>query len=94
VFSATTDLQWDSIPLSHWNCVEVNVAIVCACLMTMKPLIDKLWPRLLDPPSNEAPLDVESDEKFVVGGNSGVSANGTLSDWKRSRPSDMIYESG
>lgn len=71
VFEETIDPSWDSIGMSHWNCVEVNVAIVCACLMTMKPLISKLWPRLLDPPSSGA-------EDSVLDGNS-ESPNGSLS---------------
>ncbi len=49
VFSNTTDPSWDSIGMTHWNVVEVNVAIVCACLMTVKPLVSKLWPQLLEP---------------------------------------------
>jgi hypothetical protein len=60
VFEVTVDPSWDSIPLSFWNIVEVNVAIVCACSLTLKPLIDKLWPRLLDPPSGDAGADMES----------------------------------
>ncbi len=43
--------------MTHWNAVEVNVAIVCACLMTMKPLIAKWWPRLLEPTPDNDPED-------------------------------------
>jgi hypothetical protein len=64
VFSITADPSWDSIDMSHWNCVEVNIAIVCACFMTMKPLISKIWPRLLDPGSPDA--QQESGTEFVV----------------------------
>jgi hypothetical protein len=71
--------------MSHWNCVEVNVAIVCACLMTMKPLICRLWPRLLDPSSNEAHM--ASMEDFVVEGKSDASPDGSLA--TRYKPSDM-----
>jgi hypothetical protein len=38
------DFTWDFVPISHWNCAELNVGIICACLMTMKPLIDRAWP--------------------------------------------------
>ncbi|KAK3902256.1 hypothetical protein C8A05DRAFT_34062 [Staphylotrichum tortipilum] len=72
VFSVTADPSWDSLSMSHWNAVEVNVAIVCACLMTMKPLIAKLWPRLLDP----AP---EHDPEDSVSQGNGESPGGSLS---------------
>ncbi|KAK4158618.1 hypothetical protein QBC43DRAFT_305292 [Cladorrhinum sp. PSN259] len=65
VFTVTVDPSWDSIPMSHWNCVEVNVAMVCACLMTVKPLISKLWPGLLDRPSSNE-VDLESTKDSVI----------------------------
>ena len=33
--------------LMYWTSVEVNAAITCACIMTLKPLIQRLFPRLL-----------------------------------------------
>ncbi|KAH7111239.1 hypothetical protein EDB81DRAFT_953938 [Dactylonectria macrodidyma] len=30
-----------------WTCIEVNVAIICPCAMTLKPLVSKLFPGLL-----------------------------------------------
>jgi hypothetical protein len=35
------------VPIAIWTIVEVNIAIVCACLVTIKPLIIKLLPKLL-----------------------------------------------
>ena len=32
--------------------VEVNAAIACACIMTLKPLIQRLFPRILSPSNN------------------------------------------
>lgn len=31
----------------YWTSVEVNAAITCACIMTLKPLIQRIFPRLL-----------------------------------------------
>ncbi|KAK3694392.1 hypothetical protein B0T22DRAFT_69931 [Podospora appendiculata] len=45
------DSTYNSAQLIYWTTVEVNAAIVCACIMTLKPLIQKLFPRLL--PSNQ-----------------------------------------
>ena len=69
------DFTWDFVPIAHWNCVEVNVAIVCACLLTMKPLINKKWPGFLSEPSaegaarlNDAPIrnDASSDQWGIM----------------------------
>ena len=53
------DFTWDYISISIWTCIEVNIAIVCACLMTLKPLIAKLWPRWLPPESQGAVAELK-----------------------------------
>ena len=40
------DPTWDFATIAHWNSVEINIAIVCACLMTLKPFIAKIFPNL------------------------------------------------
>lgn len=45
--------SWDgfysSANMIYWTAVEVNAAIACACIMTLKPLIQRVFPRLLSP---------------------------------------------
>lgn len=41
------DLTFDDTPLTYWTCIEVNTAIVCACVMTLKPLISRHLPSLV-----------------------------------------------
>ena len=41
-----TDITQDVAGVSMWSAIELNVAIVCACLMVMKPLVARLFPRL------------------------------------------------
>ncbi|KAK6384663.1 hypothetical protein LTS17_002226 [Exophiala oligosperma] len=36
--------------VAAWSCLEINVGIICACLPTLKPIVDKLFPRLLHDP--------------------------------------------
>jgi len=43
------DAFYTSAPLIYWTVVEVNSAISCACIMTLKPLIQRVFPRLLSP---------------------------------------------
>lgn len=40
------DFTYDSVPLSYWTCLEVNTAIVCACVMTLKPFLTHYFPSL------------------------------------------------
>ncbi|KAF2651524.1 hypothetical protein K491DRAFT_719793, partial [Lophiostoma macrostomum CBS 122681] len=41
------DSTYDNFGIAIWSVIEVNGAIVGACLPTLKPLITKLFPRLL-----------------------------------------------
>ncbi|KAK1764388.1 hypothetical protein QBC33DRAFT_594971 [Phialemonium atrogriseum] len=40
------DASYDA-ELLYWSAVEVNAAISCACVMTLKPLVARMFPRLL-----------------------------------------------
>lgn len=41
------DFTYDNTALTYWTCIEVNTAIVCACVMTLKPLINRYLPSLV-----------------------------------------------
>jgi len=43
----TTDPFWDNAPAAYWSVVELNCGILCACLPTLRPLIQKAVPHLL-----------------------------------------------
>jgi len=47
VIANSTDVTWDNVGAATWSAVELNTAIVCACLPTLKPLINIVAPRLL-----------------------------------------------
>ena len=47
IVSRTTDLSWDNPMPAIWSSTELNVAILCSCLPTLKGLISRIWPRLL-----------------------------------------------
>nr|CDP22942.1 Putative protein of unknown function [Podospora anserina S mat+] len=51
VKKAGYDATYTSAQMIYWTSVEVSAAICCACLMTLKPLIQRLFPRLLSPNS-------------------------------------------
>jgi hypothetical protein len=40
----TKDPFWDNAPAAYWSVVELNCGIICACLPTLRPLIQKAVP--------------------------------------------------
>jgi len=44
------DFSYVGASITYWSVVELNAGIICACLMTLKPLAAKLVPRLINPP--------------------------------------------
>lgn len=45
IYRATDpDFTYTGASIAEWSCIEVNTAIVCASLMTLKPLYHKLHP--------------------------------------------------
>ena len=45
--SVSKDLTWDNVGAASWSAVELNVAIICACLPMLKPLLVRMFPHLL-----------------------------------------------
>jgi hypothetical protein len=42
-----SDVPWQFSVVAYWSAVEVNLAIICACLTTLKPLVARFFPKLL-----------------------------------------------
>lgn len=61
--SAAQDITWDAAEIANWNSWEVNIAIVCACLTTMKPLLSRFFPGLISPShsNSQSSLPDEAD---------------------------------
>lgn len=43
----SVDTSWDSSAISYFSVVEVSVGIVCACVLTLRPLLADLCPALV-----------------------------------------------
>ena len=41
------NITWDAGKTANWNFWQVNIAILCACLTTMKPIVSRFFPGLL-----------------------------------------------
>ncbi|RMY91677.1 hypothetical protein D0862_09680 [Hortaea werneckii] len=53
--SRTGDLVQSGVWNIIWSAVEANVGIVCACLLALKPLVGRWWPRLVESSEGEIP---------------------------------------
>ncbi|EKG14904.1 integral membrane protein (Pth11), putative [Macrophomina phaseolina MS6] len=53
------DYTWERVRVSIWSTVEINVIIICQCMIALKPLIKQYLPGMLDdgiyPQSPNAP---------------------------------------
>jgi hypothetical protein len=47
VIADSPDVTWDNVGAATWSSGELNVAIICACLPTLKPIVGRLYSRLL-----------------------------------------------
>ncbi|KAK3955245.1 hypothetical protein QBC32DRAFT_52249 [Pseudoneurospora amorphoporcata] len=45
--ATSSDPSYDNAPVTCWSAIELNVSIAIACLMTLKPLLARLLPRLV-----------------------------------------------
>ncbi|KAK0636822.1 hypothetical protein B0T17DRAFT_90797 [Bombardia bombarda] len=62
------DFTHNSTPLTYWTVLEVNGSIVIACLMTLKPLVTKFYPDLLNhPDSEDEPSAASNDPPLTIG---------------------------
>lgn len=53
IIATTTDQTYD-ISSTMWTIIEMNVAIVCACLPMIRPLIVKFFPKIMPKSSSNA----------------------------------------
>ncbi|KAF1356127.1 hypothetical protein BDV97DRAFT_364919 [Delphinella strobiligena] len=47
VISVSTDVTWDNGEAAEWSSLEVNIAIICASLPTLRKTISRFFPRFL-----------------------------------------------
>lgn len=41
------DVSWDSSAISYFSVIEVNVGVICACVITLRPLLADMFPSLV-----------------------------------------------
>ena len=42
------DMTWDLVPIANWSTVEMNAAVVCGCMPTLKPVMVKVFGPVTD----------------------------------------------
>ncbi|GAB1316029.1 hypothetical protein MFIFM68171_06239 [Madurella fahalii] len=53
----TADVTWDYTAIANWSSAEMNMAIVCGCMPTLKPILTKVFGPLMDrffPPQHQS----------------------------------------
>lgn len=45
-FGSSIDPTWDNVDTQIWSVIEVGVAVICACLPTLRPLLGLFFPRV------------------------------------------------
>ncbi|KAK3352234.1 hypothetical protein B0T25DRAFT_180132 [Lasiosphaeria hispida] len=54
------DFTWNGTSLTYWTILEINTPIVVACIMTLKPLVSKFFPGLLEARRSEVAGESEA----------------------------------
>lgn len=62
------DFTYVAAELSYLTAVEINGAIVCACVMTLKPLLAKFFPRVLSSRASASSSNPNRASDTLVGG--------------------------
>ncbi|THV77446.1 hypothetical protein D6C92_01214 [Aureobasidium pullulans] len=50
--SVSDDITWDNTPAAYWSSLEVNFAVIAACLPTLRKTISRFFPRFFSSYSN------------------------------------------
>jgi hypothetical protein len=82
--ATSQDPTWD-IEASMWTVIEMNVAIVCACLPMIRPLIVKVFPKLMRGSSGDK---YNHGGAYGAGGASSAAFGGTSKGYIQSRSQD------
>src|SRR5271155_524357 len=77
VISRSDDVTWDNVGAATWSSVELNVGIMCACLPTLRPLMNRLFPHAL---LSTQRITVDSRRENYVRHSAGRDTDGDLED--------------
>jgi hypothetical protein len=57
------DRTLSSLLIVFWTMMEISIAIIIACIPTLKPLVDRVCPRLLAVPTGMEMMDTDGDTR-------------------------------
>ncbi|PVH68237.1 putative integral membrane protein [Cadophora sp. DSE1049] len=64
IVSVSTDITWDNTQAAVWSIIEVTVGIICASMPAMKPVISRLFPRLLSSNRSHQPTMLSQGRSY------------------------------
>lgn len=68
----SVDVSWDSSAISYFSVIEVNVGIICACAITLRPLLVSMLPSALRSSYANAGYYGPGDRAAAGGGGGGT----------------------
>ncbi|KAK3356363.1 hypothetical protein B0T25DRAFT_536591 [Lasiosphaeria hispida] len=64
----TNDFTFDNVSIAWWSCVETNGTVSVACFMTMKPLLSRWFPSIVEErPSASRVIAASNDRLPTIG---------------------------
>ncbi|KAK3897943.1 Phosphoglucosamine mutase [Staphylotrichum tortipilum] len=64
------DITWDLVFVANWSTAELNAAVICACMPTLRPVLGKVFGPLADrvfPPQEPSSEDTTGSRPRTVG---------------------------
>ncbi|KAH8907368.1 hypothetical protein BR93DRAFT_911223 [Coniochaeta sp. PMI_546] len=91
VAAKTQDGTWDNVNAAIWSFLELNIAILAACLPTLRPILVKIMPRIFGSRSSDDPTDRPSGTGYISSfrhSRSGTTPGGSA--WMRSKTAPSL----
>ncbi len=67
-FADGVDFAYNAAFSLMWSAVEINVGIICACVPTLKPLVKRILPKLIDRSNESDPSSTTAPETTNIDG--------------------------
>lgn len=93
--ATSADTTWDNTGAALWSYLELTVAIVAACLPTLRPFVTRFFPKLMTSGTggqNSAPPTGPNDPLQTWGGSGGPNSNTPSGQYSKvSDSTDALY---
>jgi hypothetical protein len=81
-FGSSTNPTWDMFPTSYWSTVELNVSVCCACMPSMRLILERIFPKVLGSTRDrlhDSPISLSRHRRALTSGNADPTSKIVLS---------------